>query len=76
MEGAALEAAEVFEEYGHESRDVFRTFLSGTLSFRSLLARQSYSATFCTHNVLAMVRVGESNTDRLVNEQYICNLVP
>ena len=77
MESPTLELLEVFKEDVDESGDVFGCLFGGTLRRASVKWSSSrYSELGTTYHMLAIVGVGEADTNRLVDEEDICPRVP
>lgn len=77
MESPALERAKVLEEDGNEGCDILGSFFSCAL--RGVRSSRYITRTLsrgCTYDGFTMISVGESNADRLVDEEDVGLFVP
>ena len=78
MELPTFELGEVLEEDDDEGSYVFRSFLRGALRLPSNIGNWMVLDVWLdlTYHELAVFRVGEADTDRLVDKEDIRMLIP
>ena len=76
MERSTLELSKVTEEYCHERGDILRRFYGCRLKLHEHLTKWSSRDIHETYHRFPMVRVGEANPDRLINEDDACLVDP
>lgn len=76
MESAAFEAAEVLKEDSHECRDVVCRLHCRSLSLAGSKLSRARPKWVATHDGLAVVGIGETDADGLVDEEHVRVLVP
>ena len=76
MERSALELSKVTEEYCHERGDILRRFHCCRLKSFRYLTEWSSRDKHKTYHRFSMVRVGEANPNRLIDEDDACLVDP